>query len=76
MLALTVKTGHSVAIGDNIKVQVVEVRPGRVRIAFDVPDSVTVLRDDAKAILDPIARAVIDERRNIGGNPNYGKDSK
>ena len=44
MLALSRKPGEKVVIGDGITLTVVEVRGGRVRLAFDAPDQVRILR--------------------------------
>jgi carbon storage regulator len=44
MLALSRKTGEKVVIGNGITLVVVEVRGGRVRLAFDAPDQVRILR--------------------------------
>ena len=38
MLVLSRKPGEQVVIGDGITLTVVEVRGGRVRLAFDAPD--------------------------------------
>ena len=44
MLVLTRKTGEKVVIGGGITVTVVEVQGNRVRLAFDAPDQVRILR--------------------------------
>ena len=44
MLVLTRKPGEKVVIGSGITLVVVEVREGRVRLAFDAPDQVRILR--------------------------------
>ena len=44
MLALSRKPGEQIVIGDGITLTVVEVRQGRVRLAFDAPDHVRILR--------------------------------
>ena len=44
MLALSRKPGEKVVIGDGITLTVVEVRGDRVRLAFDAPDQVRILR--------------------------------
>ena len=44
MLALSRKPGEQVVIGDGITLTVVEVRGNRVRLAFDAPDQVRILR--------------------------------
>ena len=44
MLALSRKPGEKVVIGNGITLIVVEVRGDRVRLAFDAPDQVRILR--------------------------------
>jgi carbon storage regulator len=44
MLVLSRKPGEKVVIGDGITLTVIEVGGGRVRLAFDAPDQVRILR--------------------------------
>jgi len=44
MLYLTRKIGDSVVINDNIEVTVIEVRGKSIKLGFDFPQEVTVLR--------------------------------
>jgi carbon storage regulator len=44
MLALRRKPGEKVVIGNGITLTVVEIRGDRVRLAFDAPDQVRILR--------------------------------
>ena len=44
MLALSRKPGEKVVIGNGITLTVVEVSGDRVRLAFDAPDQVRILR--------------------------------
>jgi carbon storage regulator len=44
MLALSRKPGEQVVIGNDITLTVVEVKGNRVRLAFDAPDQVRILR--------------------------------
>lgn len=44
MLFLTRKIGESVVINDNIEVTIVEVRGRSIKLGFDFPPNVTVLR--------------------------------
>jgi carbon storage regulator CsrA len=46
MLALSRKPGEKVVIGNGITLTVVEVRGDRVRLAFDAPDQVRILRTE------------------------------
>jgi hypothetical protein len=49
VLALCRKPGEKVVIGNGITMTVVEVRGNRVRLAFDAPDQVRILRADSPA---------------------------
>lgn len=46
MLVLSRKVGESIQIGDNIFVSVVEVKGGRVRLSFDAPKEIQILREE------------------------------
>ena len=44
MLVLTRKPGESIVIANNIRVQVVEIAPGVVRLGIDAPREVSIVR--------------------------------
>jgi carbon storage regulator len=44
MLVLSRKPGEQVVLGNGITLTVVEVKGNRVRLAFDAPDQVRILR--------------------------------
>ncbi|MCZ2341598.1 MAG: carbon storage regulator [Bacteroidales bacterium] len=46
MLVLSHKVGEQVIIGDNIRVTVVSLGPGRVKIGIEAPESVAVNRQE------------------------------
>jgi carbon storage regulator len=46
MLILSRKVGESIAIGDGIKVTVIKVRGGQVRLGIEASPDVTVLRQE------------------------------
>ena len=46
MLILTRKKGEAIAIGDNIQIQVLNVKGGQVRIGIDAPREVKVNREE------------------------------
>jgi carbon storage regulator len=60
MLFLTRKLGESVVINDNIEVTIVEVRGRSIKLGFDFPPDVTVLR---RELFDKIQ----DENRAAAG---------
>ncbi|WP_461522008.1 carbon storage regulator [Porticoccus sp.] len=47
-LALSVRKGHSVTIGDDIVVTCIDANRGVARLLFDAPRDVRIIRDDAK----------------------------
>ena len=46
MLVLTRKSGEGLWIGDDIRIQVLEVRDGQVRIGVDAPEEKGIYRDE------------------------------
>lgn len=46
MLVLTRKVGEEVVIGGNIRVRIVQIGGGKVRIGIDAPDDVSVDRQE------------------------------
>ena len=46
MLQLTRKPGQTIVIGDDIRVQVIQIAGGAVRIGIDAPRSVTIYREE------------------------------
>ena len=66
MLVLSRRQSESIVIGDNIRVQVLEISGGRVRLAIEAPGHVSVDREEIwqrkqleqRALADaPLARA-------------------
>lgn len=51
MLVLSRRLGERVLIGEDIIVEVVEVRGNRVRLAFSAPDYVTIAREELLPLL-------------------------
>ncbi len=49
MLVLTRKTGEAISIGDGIKIMVVEIRGGHVKLGIDAPPEFRILRDEIQA---------------------------
>lgn len=52
MLILQRKAGESLEIGENIKISVLAVEGGRVRLAIDAPQHVPILRSELKTAVD------------------------
>jgi len=62
MLILRRKMGEKLIIGENITVTVVDIYEGGVRLAIDVPKSVSILRSE-------LLEAVDANRDAMGGQP-------
>jgi len=62
MLVLTRRKGESIAIGDNIQIQVLSVKGGQVRIGVNAPREVSVNREER--IIDlvvPLAQGAVQQ---------------
>lgn len=60
MLLLTRRVGEEIEIGPNIRVKVVEIRGNSVRLGFETPPSVPVLRAE---LLQKVKLALTERRR-------------
>ena len=63
MLVLSRKQGESIRINDNITINIVSVGPGRVKIAIDAPQDVTILRGE---IVDDQSDCVLSAVPSVG----------
>ncbi|SDN33661.1 carbon storage regulator CsrA [Desulfonauticus submarinus] len=60
MLILSRKIGESLHIGDNIKITVLECRGKTVKLGIEVPDDVTVFREEVyKRILEENKKSLL-----------------
>ncbi len=64
MLILTRKLGESIRIGDSVKVTVLAVRSGQVKLGIDAPPEVKVHREEI------YTRIQAENRRAHGSKPN------
>ena len=53
MLILTRKTGESIMIGDNIEIQIVDIKGDQVKIGIAAPDNIKLFR---KEVYDAIQK--------------------
>jgi carbon storage regulator len=53
MLVLTRKPGEKVIIDGNITITLVEIKGNRVRLAFDAPAQVPILREELCPLAEP-----------------------
>jgi len=59
MLVMWRRAGESVLVGDDIDVEVLEVRPHRVKLGLNVPESITIVRKEARLTRDENVAAAI-----------------
>jgi len=65
MLILTSKVGEAVLIGDNILVRVLAISEhGAVKIGYEVPKHINVLREIAKKKIEAAGKIVYTEKPN------------
>lgn len=63
MLVLTRRENEKVVIGDNITVEVLEIRGGRVKLGFHAPGDVNIVRGELTvAAQAPVCRQVAADR--------------
>ena len=71
MLILTRKIGERVKLGNDIDVTVLEIDKGSVRIGFDAPKEVTILRHEVHATIQKgnigAAKSSVENLSNIVG---------
>ena len=46
MLVLTRKAGQSILVGKNVRITVIELSPGVVRLGFEAPQEVPIYREE------------------------------
>lgn len=68
MLVLTRKLGENIRIGDNVKITVLEVRSGQVKLGIEAPPEVKVHREEI------YARIQEENRRAGGPRPDAAPD--
>jgi carbon storage regulator len=62
MLVLTRKLGENIRIGDSVKITVLEVRSGQVKLGIEAPPDVKVHREEIYARIQ-------EENRRAAGGP-------
>jgi carbon storage regulator CsrA len=67
MLVLSRKPGEKIVIGNGIIITVIEVKGNRVRLAFDAPDQVRILRAELASWQDDPPAA------NLDGTPDWSR---
>ena len=62
MLVLSRKSGESISIGHSIRVKVIEIRGSRVKLGFDCPPDVRILREE---VLDELPAHSVEVEREF-----------
>jgi carbon storage regulator len=75
MLVLTRKLGENIRIGDSIKITVLEVRSGQVKLGIDAPPEVKVHREEIYARIQEENRRA-QTRRAEGSSDPSGSSAK
>jgi carbon storage regulator len=66
MLVMWRRAGESLLVGDDIDVEVLEVRPHRVKLGFTVPESITIVRKEVRLTRDEnVAAAISMDRGSV-----------
>ena len=69
MLVLTRKLGENIRIGDSVKITVLEVRSGQVKLGIEAPPEVKVHREEIYARIQEEARRAQESKRGGEGDP-------
>jgi carbon storage regulator len=59
MLVIWRKAGESIVLGDSIDVEVLEMRPHRVKLGIVAPESISILRKETKLTRDENVTAAL-----------------
>ena len=66
MLILTRKIGEAIAVGDDIKIRLLEIKGGQVKIGVEAPNEVAVHREEVfLRILEENRKAAMDTPDNL-----------
>ena len=76
MLVLTRKLGENIRIGDSIKITVLEVRSGQVKIGIEAPPEVKVHREEIYARIQEENRRAQQRRTEAPSAPSGPRENK
>ena len=72
MLVLTRKLGENIRIGDSVKITVLEVRSGQVKLGIEAPPEIKVHREEIYArIQEENRRALRGKTEGAGTDPSH-----
>ena len=69
MLVLTRKLGENIRIGDSVKITVLEVRSGQVKLGIEAPPEVKVHREEIYARIQEESRRAQVRKTDTGPGP-------
>ena len=75
MLVLTRKLGENIRIGDSVKITVLEVRSGQVKLGIEAPPEVKVHREEIYARIQEETRRAQQGKPGEPGPPNPRDDT-
>jgi carbon storage regulator len=73
MLVLTRKLGENIRIGDSVKITVLEVRSGQVKLGIEAPPEIKVHREEIYARIQEENRRAQRQAENREGNAHEEK---
>ena len=73
MLVLTRKLGENIRIGDAVKITVLEVRSGQVKLGIEAPPEVKVHREEIYARIQEENRKAAAQQRPPAAGPDPGQ---
>ena len=76
MLVLTRKLGENIRIGDSVKITVLEVRSGQVKLGIEAPPEVKVHREEIYTRIQEEARRAQEQKRDSGEVPPRDDDAR
>jgi len=76
MLVLTRKLGENIRIGDSVKITVLEVRSGQVKLGIEAPPEVKVHREEIYTRIQEEARRAQEQKRDSGDVPPRDPDAR
>lgn len=76
MLILARKAGEAIAINDNIKIKVLEIKGGQVKLGVDAPDHVVIHREEIfLRILEENKRAAMEAPADLSALSSIFSDT-
>ena len=76
MLVLTRKLGENIRIGDTVKITVLEVRSGQVKLGIEAPPEVKVHREEIYARIQEENRRALGSKPEAAGKPAKNEDER